>query len=60
MSICFLVIVLIGVILNFVNPLQTPAKLPVSETIALESSKVAKIGGAAVILGMLVLYYIFW
>ena len=60
MSICFLVIVLIGVILNFVNPLQTPAKLPVSETIALESSKVAKIGGVAVIAAMLVLYYIYW
>jgi SSS family solute:Na+ symporter len=60
MSICFLVIVLIGVILNFVNPLQTPAKLPVSETIAHESSKVAKIGGVAVIAAMLVLYYIYW
>ena len=60
MGICFLVIVLLGAIVTLVNPLQTPAKLPVSETIALESSKVAKIGGVAVIACMLVLYYMFW
>ena len=60
MSICFLTILLIGIVLNFVNPLQTPAKLPVSDTIVLESSKIAKIGGVAVIAAMIVLYIMFW
>jgi SSS family solute:Na+ symporter len=60
MSICFLTIVLLGIIVTIVNPLNTPAKLPVSETIVLESSKTAKIGGVAVIVAMIVLYIMFW
>lgn len=60
MGICFLAIVLVGFILMLVNPLKTPAILPVSETIVLESSKVAKIGGFIVIGLMLILYVIFW
>ena len=60
MSICFLTIILIGVVVTLVNPLQTPAKLPVSDTIVLESSKTAKIGGVAVIAAMIVLYIMFW
>lgn len=60
MSICFLIIVAMGLVLTWVNPLQTPAKLPVSDTIVLESSKIAKIGGFAVIAVMIVFYIIFW
>jgi SSS family solute:Na+ symporter len=60
MGICFMIIVAMGLILTWINPLQTPAKLPVSETIVLESSKIAKMGGFGVIAVMVVFYVIFW
>ncbi|MFM2220947.1 MAG: hypothetical protein RLZZ553_695 [Verrucomicrobiota bacterium] len=60
MGICFLVIIILGIALTFINPLTTPAKLPVSETMALESSKIAKLGGFAVIAVMIVFYIMFW
>jgi SSS family solute:Na+ symporter len=60
MSLCFLTVILIGIVLNFANPLKTPATLPVSDVVALESSKTAKIAGVGVIVAMLVMYVIFW
>jgi SSS family solute:Na+ symporter len=60
MGICFLTVVLIGVILTKVNPLQKPVELPVTDLIALESSKSAKIAGACVMVATVILYIIFW
>jgi SSS family solute:Na+ symporter len=60
MGVCFLIIVIMGMVLTWVHPLATPAKLPVSETIVLESSKVAKTGGFAVIAVMVIFYIMFW
>ncbi len=60
MGICFLIVIAVGLILTWLNPLPTPAKLPVSDTIVLESSKSAKLVGFLVISVMVVFYVMFW
>jgi len=47
-------------VLTMVRPLKQPVTLPVNTEIALESSRTAKICGAAVVLATLALYAIFW
>ena len=60
MGICFLLIIVLGMVLTWINPLKTPAQLPVSDTIVLESSRTAKMGGFVVIAVMIVFYLMFW
>ncbi len=60
MAICFGVVLVILTILRLVNPLKEPVVMPVSNQIALESSGLAKVCGAIVVVLTLVLYAIFW
>jgi SSS family solute:Na+ symporter len=48
MAVCFFLVVGVGLIATKATPLATPVLLPVNHSIALESSRTAKIGGAIV------------
>lgn len=59
MGICFLAVVVLGLIVTLTHPLSEPVKLPVTDLIQLESSKSAKVWGALAIVATLVLYVVF-
>ncbi len=60
MAICFGVVFVVMMGITLVKPLPKPIVLPVTDLIALESSKIAKVGGIAVVICTLILYFIFW
>lgn len=60
MAICFFIVVLVGVILTLVKPMERPVEMPVNEAIELESSSGAKLVGGLVVLATLALYVYFW
>ena len=60
MAICFFIVVLVGIILTLVKPMERPVEMPVNEAIELESSSGAKLVGGLVILVTLALYVYFW
>jgi SSS family solute:Na+ symporter len=60
MAICFGVVFLVMMVITLVKPLAKPVVMPVTDLIALESSKIAKIWGAGVVVATLVLYVVFW
>ena len=60
MAICFGAVVLTLAVVTLVKPLKTPVVMPTTDLIALESSKIAKIWGAIVVIATLVLYVVFW
>jgi solute:Na+ symporter, SSS family len=60
MAICFGVVFVVMMGITLVKPLEKPVVLPTTDLIALESSKVAKWGGIAVVICTLILYAIFW
>lgn len=60
MSICFITVVVIGVVLTLVKPLAEPVVLPENKEIALESSKSALMFGWVVLALTAILYVVFW
>ena len=60
MAICFGVVVAALALVAWLKPLSKPVVMPVTDLIALESSKSAKIWGACVVIATLALYAIFW
>ncbi|MEO0509800.1 MAG: sodium/solute symporter [Verrucomicrobiota bacterium] len=60
MAICFFLVLLAGLILTIVKPIEKPVVMPVNDEIALESSPGAKIVGVGVILATIALYVVFW
>ncbi|WPJ96000.1 sodium/solute symporter [Coraliomargarita algicola] len=60
MAICFFIVLLAGVILTLVKPMEKPVEMPVNDVIVLESSKGAQICGALVVVATIALYAIFW
>jgi SSS family solute:Na+ symporter len=60
MAICFGVVFVVMMGITLIKPLAKPVVMPVTDLIALESSKIAKIWGVGVVVATLVLYAIFW
>jgi SSS family solute:Na+ symporter len=60
MAICFGVVFVVMMGITLLKPLAKPVVLPTTDLIALESSKIAKLGGVAVVLCTILLYYFFW
>lgn len=60
MAITFIVLVLIMAVVTVLNPLAEPVTLPVTRDIDTTPSPGAKVAGALIIVGTLVLYAIFW
>jgi len=60
MAICFFLVIVIGLIVTVLKPLEKPVEMPVNEEIALESSRGAKIAGIGVIIATITLYGLFW
>ena len=60
MAICFFIVLLAGIVLTILKPMQQPVTLPVNDQIALESSGGAKIVGILVVVATIALYAIFW
>ena len=60
MAICFLLVLLASGIATLMHPLKEPAKLPVNESMPLEPSRFAAIGGVGVLILTAVLYVMFW
>lgn len=60
MAICFGVVFVVMIGVTLLKPLDKPVVLPVTDLIALESSKTAKWGGIAVVIATLALYIYFW
>jgi solute:Na+ symporter, SSS family len=60
MAICFGVVFVVMMGITLIKPLAKPVVMPVTDLIALESSKIAKIWGVGVVIATLVLYVVFW
>jgi SSS family solute:Na+ symporter len=60
MAVSFFGVLAVMMIITMAKPLAEPVVLPTHTTIALESSKSAKVAGIAVVIVTLVLYAIFW
>jgi SSS family solute:Na+ symporter len=60
MAICFGVVVAVLAAVTLVRPLTQPVVMPVSDLVALDSSKAARLAGIAVVAAALVLYAVFW
>jgi solute:Na+ symporter, SSS family len=60
MAICFGVVFAVMAAITIIKPLEKPVVMPVTDLIALESSKIAKIWGVVVVVLTLLLYVIFW
>lgn len=60
MAICFGVVFVVMMGITLLKPLDKPVVLPTTDLIALESSKIAKLGGIGVVICTLILYFIFW
>ncbi len=60
MALCFFIVGGVGALVTLLNPLPQPVKMPVSDSIALETSSSAKVWGWLVVVGTLALYAIFW
>ena len=60
MAICFFIVMLMGVLITILKPMEKPVLLPVNEQIELTSSGGAKILGAVVIILTIALYAVFW
>ena len=60
MAICFFIVVLTGVGVTALKPLQKPVNMPVNEGMSLESSKGARWVGGLVCVMTLGLYVVFW
>ncbi|MDQ8183779.1 sodium/solute symporter [Pelagicoccus sp. SDUM812005] len=60
MGLCLILVLAIGVVITLLNPMKEPVRMPVSDAIALESSRGAKLGGIAVCVLTVALYLVFW
>jgi SSS family solute:Na+ symporter len=60
MAICFGSVVAVLAVITWLRPMATPAVLPTTDLISLESSKGAKVVGIGVVLATLLLYALFW
>ena len=60
MAICFFIVLIIGIIITIVKPMQQPVVLPENKEINLDESKGAKLLGGLVIVATIALYAIFW
>ncbi|MEZ5275761.1 MAG: sodium/solute symporter [Opitutaceae bacterium] len=60
MAICFGIVLLVLTLIRLINPMKQPVVMPVTDIIALESSKSAKLWGGVVVVATLALYWLFW
>ena len=60
MAICFFIVIIIGIVITILKPLQKPVVLPVNDQIELTSSFGAKIVGGIVVVLTIALYAVFW
>jgi len=60
MAICFFIVVLAGLIITLVKPMEKPVLLPENKEIELETSRGAQIAGIGVVLATIALYAYFW
>ncbi len=60
MAICFFIVLLAGVLLTLIKPMEKPVVMPVNDQIALETSTGAKMVGIAVVIATIALYAVFW
>ena len=60
MAICFFIVLIIGIVITVLKPMEKPVVLPENKEICLEGSKGAKVVGVAVCVFTIALYYIFW
>ena len=60
MALCFGLVLLVLTLIRLINPMKQPVVMPVTDLIALEDSKSAKVWGVVVIVATLLLYWMFW
>lgn len=60
MAICFFLVLGAGLLITLLRPMREPVRMPVNDTIALESSRGAKWVGALVCCLTVGLYVVFW
>lgn len=60
MAICFILVIVIGILITLIKPMTKPVELPENQEICLEGSKGAKVAGGIVILLTIALYAMFW
>ena len=60
MAICFFIVLLTGIVLTIVKPMQNPVVLPVNDKIDLKSSPGAKLAGVGIIIATIALYVVFY
>lgn len=60
MALCFFLVLLVGLVLTKLRPLETPVVMPENKDMVLETSPVAKVWGIVIIVVTIALYAIFW
>jgi SSS family solute:Na+ symporter len=60
MAICFFIVIIMGIVITLLKPLEKPVVLPVSDQIELTSSFGAKVVGGIVVALTIALYAVFW
>jgi SSS family solute:Na+ symporter len=60
MAICFFIVIIIGIVITILKPLEKPVVLPVNDQIELTTSFGAKVVGGIVVALTIALYAVFW
>jgi SSS family solute:Na+ symporter len=60
MAICFFIVILVGIVLTLVSPIEKPVELPENKEIDLQESKGAKVVGGLIVVATIALYAAFW
>ncbi len=60
MAICFFIVIIVGIIVTLVTPLEKPVVMPENKEIELTTSKGAQLVGGLVVIATLALYAVFW
>ena len=60
MAICFFIVILVGIVLTLISPMEKAVVLPENKEIELEGSKGAKLVGGLVVVATIALYAAFW
>jgi solute:Na+ symporter, SSS family len=60
MAICFFIVIIMGIVITLLKPMEKPVVLPVNDQIELTSSFGAKVVGGIVVALTIALYAVFW
>lgn len=60
MALCFFLVLAVGLLVTKLRPLAEPVRMPVNESMVLETSRGARLAGIGVCVATVILYAVFW